>query len=129
MNTWPSGPVNGGRPASMYQSVMPRLYMSERMSRSFSSSCSGLAYWGVPTKPPIVMCALPLAAGGRTRQPEIDDLDDEPVLFVVLVLDHDVGRLDVTMDEPLLAGRAERAGNLQSDLEGVVARGSSDRLP
>ena len=65
------------------------------------------------------------AARRRTRQAEVNDLDDETVLVVVLALDHDVGRLDVAVNEALLARRTKRAGNLQRDLERV---GGGDRL-
>ena len=63
------------------------------------------------------MCAAAPRRRRRARQAEVDDLDDEAVLVVVLAHDHDVGRLDVAVDEALLGRRAERAGDLQRDLE------------
>ena len=85
--------------------------MSERTSISFSSSCSGLAKCGVPTKPPMRQRHRVLALPGtrRFREAEVDHLHHQ---FVVLAHQHEIRRLDVAMHEPVLLRGIQRARDL-----------------
>ena len=92
--------------------------MSERTSISLSSSCSGLAKCGVPTKPPMRNRGrVLLARRERFREAKVDHLHDQ---LVVLVNEHQVRRLDVAMHEPVDLRRIQCARDLINDLQGAA---------
>lgn len=88
--------------------------MSALWSASFPSTCSGLMYSGVPTIAP--------SAEKRPRDPEVHDLG------VSVLINHDVSRLEVPVDDPQAMGLSEPLGDLTGDRDGR-ARGHGMRLP
>jgi len=82
-------PENGGRPGQHVVKRYPQGIDIRRISMSRSSSCSGLAKCGVPTKPPAWVSVPGVFAFGLCAlgQPEVDDFNDA---FAVLVDQHQV---------------------------------------
>ena len=84
---------NGGRPLHITYSTLPRLNRSARWSIASPWACSGAMYIGVPAMTPLCVRLASSAARARPKSVILTALD--------AVLQQDVGRLDVAVDQPL----------------------------
>ena len=72
---------------------------------------------GVPRAwPSWRQAAVDLLLAGRLGEAEVEDLDRR---LVPLAGEHQVGRLDVAVDQPLLVGVLEPEGRLVDEVAGV----------
>ncbi len=111
--------------------------MSARRSTARPRACSGLMYAAVPRMTPAavaravsvgecVTCGeLPEAgsASQRLRQPEVEELDP------AVGCDHDVGGLQIPVDDPSLVRGLERLGDLPRNRQRLIERNRSPRDP
>src|SRR5438477_12326943 len=97
--------------------------MSLRVStpRALISACSGLMYSSVPTIGAVLREQGPLGQLllGRLGDAEVDHLGDR---LAVVERDHDVGRLDVAMDDPLLMCVLDRLADRHEQLQALARR-------
>ncbi len=93
-------PAKAGRPMHMAYSTLPRLNRSARRSIFSPRACSGAMYCGVPAKRAVL--GQPGVVDGA-GEAEVGQLHPRQV-----ILQHDVARLDVAVDQPL--ARARRPG-------------------
>ena len=92
--------MNGGRPVSSSKSMQPVEYRSERASTDWPCACSGERYWAVPMTAWVWVIVALASAMARAMPKSI-------TLTVPSFADHDVRRLDVTVDDAVAVAVAE----------------------
>ena len=105
---------NGGRPVHIVYSTLPRLNRSVRWSSVSPSACSGDMYIGVPAMTPDCVRLASSAARARPKSVILTRGCDA-------VLQQDVCRLDVAVDQPLGVRGGQPHGDLPADRAGPPA--------
>ena len=100
---------NGGRPVHRVQHAAEAEQVGCGDRRRSPLACSGDMYSGVPATTPV---CVRLASSDGAGQAEVGDLD-----ALDAVLQQDVGRLDVAVDQPLRVGRGQALGDLHADAQ------------
>ena len=106
------GARKAGRPVHIAYSTLPRLNRSARWSSGSPAACSGDMYSGVPAMRPRLRQAGVVGGAGQAEVGELDALH--------AVLQQDVGRLDVAVDQPLRVRRRQAAGDLEADAQDLL---------
>ena len=111
-------PSKARRPVSISKSTPPSAKMSVRASTSPASSCSGAMYGAVPSIVPswvrVLVSPTVLSENGldgvRLRDAEVEQLGAG-------AREHDVGRLQIAVDDASAMGAIQRVGDLRGDLQ------------
>ena len=100
-------PVKARLPAAISYSTAPRAKMSERVSASLPSNCSGDMYWNVPSR---------WLAGWRgLRQSKVHQLGAR-------LGEHDVARFQIAVDYPALVSFLQALADLDPILQHLFWR-------